>query len=68
MIAPSELASELTSRLGVSGKPDLVDVAHRIGLRVREVDAEAFEGSLVRALDAPMGIIAFKRSIRESTR
>ena len=68
MTSPSELASHLLDRLGIQGKPDLVQIAHRIGLRIQEVDAEAFEGSLVRALDGPKGIIAVKQSIREHSR
>ena len=68
MISPSDLASELVSRLGMTGKPNLVDVAQRIGLRIQEVDSEGFEGSLVRALEGPKGIIAVKGSIREATR
>ena len=68
MSSPSELASHLLDRLGIQGKPDLVQIAHRIGLRIQEVDAEAFEGSLVRALDGPKGIIAVKQSIREHSR
>lgn len=68
MTLPSELASHLLDRLGIQGKPDLVQLARRIGLRIQEVDAEAFEGSLVRALDGPKGIIAVKQSIREHSR
>lgn len=68
MTLPSELASHLLDRLGIQGKPDLVQIARRIGLRIQEVDAEAFEGSLVRALDGPKGIIAVKQSIREHSR
>lgn len=68
MTSPSELASHLLDRLGIQGKPDLGQIARRIGLRIQEVDAEAFEGSLVRALDGPKGIIAVKQSIREHSR
>ena len=68
MTSPSELASHLLDRLGIQGKPDLAQIALRIGLRIQEVDAEAFEGSLVRALDGPKGIIAVKQSIREHSR
>ena len=32
------------------------------------MDAEAFDGSLVRALDGPKGIVAIKQSIRETSR
>ena len=68
MTSPSELASTLLDRLGIQGKPDLAQIALRIGLRIQEVDAEGFEGSLVRALDGPKGIIAIKQSIREHSR
>lgn len=68
MTSPSELASHLLDRLGIQGKPDLTQVAQRIGLRIVEVDADAFDGSLVRALDGPKGIVAVKQSIREISR
>ncbi len=68
MTSPSELAAHLLSRLQIQGKPDLLQIAQRIGLRVCEVNAEAFEGSLVRALDGPKGIIAVNIAIREFTR
>jgi len=66
--SPSELASHLLARLGMQGKPDIAQVAHRVGLRIVEVDAEAFDGSLVRALDGPKGIVAVNRAIREASR
>ena len=68
MTSLAELASHLLDRLGVEGRPDLAEIAHRIGLRIQEVDAEAFEGSLVRALEGPKGIIAVNQSIREPSR
>ena len=40
MTSPPELASHLLDRLEIQGKPDLVQVAQRIGLRIVEVDAE----------------------------
>lgn len=66
--SPSGLASLLLDRLEVWGKPDLLQIAERIGLRIQEVDSEGFEGSLVRALDGPKGIVAVKQSIRENSR
>jgi Zn-dependent peptidase ImmA (M78 family) len=66
--SPSELAIRLLDRLDIRGKPDLVVVAERIGLRIVEVEAEAFDGSLVRALDGPKGIVAINQSIREPSR
>lgn len=68
MTSPSELASCLLERLGIRGKPDLHVVAKRVGLRIVEVEAEAFEGSLVRALDGPKGIVAINEAIREPSR
>ena len=68
MTSPAQLAFTLTERLGIQGKPDLDQIAGRIGLRIREIDAEGFEGTLVRALDAPKGIIGVARSIRETSR
>ena len=68
MTSPSELASRLLERLGVQGKPNLDHIAQRIGLRILEVDAEAFDGSLVRALDGPKGIVAINQSMRETSR
>jgi hypothetical protein len=66
--SPADIASTLTERLGVHEAPDLSLIASRIGLRIRELDAEGFEGTLVRALDGPKGIIGVSRSIRENTR
>jgi Zn-dependent peptidase ImmA (M78 family) len=66
--SPSELASHLLDRLQIRGKPDLPEIAGRIGLRIQEVDAEAFDGSLVRALEGPKGIVAINQSIREAGR
>jgi Zn-dependent peptidase ImmA (M78 family) len=66
--SPTQLASRLVERLGISGKPDLAEIAERIGLRIREIDADGFEGTLVRALEGSKGIIGVTRSIRERSR
>lgn len=68
MTFPAELASLLLEGLGIQGKPDLSSVAHRIGLRIREMDAQGFDGTLVRALEGAKGIIGVKQSIREFSR
>lgn len=68
MTSPSELAACLIRRLAVTGKPDLYHVAERIGLRIQEVDAEGFDGTLIRAHQGRKGIIGVKRSIGENTR
>jgi len=66
--AVEQLAEVLADRLAISGVPDLAAIAGRIGLRIREVEADGFDGSLVRALDGPKGIIAVNSAIREHTR
>jgi Zn-dependent peptidase ImmA (M78 family) len=66
--AVEQLAELLAARLAMSGVPDLPAIAGRIGLRIREVEADGFDGSLVRALDGPKGIIAVNSAIRELTR
>lgn len=68
MTSPRELATHLVERLGISGKPDLPEIAERIGLRIKEIDADGFEGTLVRALEGPKGIVGVNRWIRENTR
>lgn len=68
MKAVEQLAELLADRLKMSGVPELSAIADRIGLRIREVEADGFDGSLVRALDGPKGIIAVNSAIRELTR
>ncbi len=58
----------LTDGLGIRGKPDLVAVAQRLGLEVREVDSETFEGALIRVTGRRGGIIAIKTTILEPGR
>lgn len=62
------LAAILIDRLKVQGKPDLRSVAQRLGLEIREVNADGFDGALVRAVGEPYGIIAIKAGISELTR
>jgi len=66
--AVEKLAELLVERLGINGPPDLFLIASKIGLRIREVCADGFDGTLVRALDGPKGIIAINASIREHSR
>lgn len=68
MTAVEKLAELLSDRLSINGAPDLNAVAKSIGLRIREVEADGFDGSLIRSLDGPKGIIAVNRAIREPTR
>jgi Zn-dependent peptidase ImmA (M78 family) len=66
--AVEQLAEMLADRLQIKDVPDLSFIAGRIGLRIREVEADGFDGSLVRALDGPKGIVAVNAAIRERTR
>src|SRR5579872_4650076 len=66
--AVEQLAQLLADRLDIQGVPDLRVIADRIGLRIREVEADGFDGSLIRAVDGPKGIIAVNSAIREHTR
>src|SRR5438552_18172004 len=45
---------------------DLRAIASRLGLQVREVDADGFDGALIRAREIPLGTIAVRQSIREA--
>jgi hypothetical protein len=52
------LASELTG--------DLSRVAPRLGLEIREVNADGFDGALLRAREVPFGEIVIRKFIREA--
>jgi len=54
------LASELTG--------DLSRVAPRLGLEIREVNADGFDGALLRAREVPFGAIVIRKPIREAGR
>jgi hypothetical protein len=58
-------ATALLSEFGISGIPDLHDVAQRLNIKINEVDAEGFDGALVRAEGLACGAIAVRQSIRE---
>jgi hypothetical protein len=61
-------ATALLSEFGISGIPDLREVAERLNLKIKEVDAEGFDGALVRAEGLACGAIAVRQSIREMGR
>lgn len=61
-------ATALLSEFRISGIPDLRDVAQRLNLKIKEVDAEGFDGALVRAEGLACGTIAVRESIREMGR
>ncbi|MGA9768371.1 MAG: ImmA/IrrE family metallo-endopeptidase [Blastocatellia bacterium] len=62
------LANLLMEQLNMTGKPDLYKIAAAIGLRIREVDSNGFEGALIRGKNIQKGVIALKASIPEDTR
>ena len=62
------LAGVLIERLGVRAKPDLPAIASRLGMKIREVDSEGFDGALVRAPGHRGGVIAVKASLLDETR
>jgi hypothetical protein len=43
-------------------------VAETLGLKLHEVEAEGFDGALIRARNAPLGAIAVRASMRETGR
>jgi hypothetical protein len=65
---PEDFARALRSRFSISGAVDLQTLAAEIGLKIREVEVEGFEGALVRRANRPQGVVAVKRDIRENGR
>jgi hypothetical protein len=49
-------------------KPDLSVLAEQLGLKIRQVESEGFEGALVRIPNRPGGILAIKSDVREPGR
>ncbi len=68
MTPAAQLATLLIDAFGVKGKPDLAGICHRLGLRIREVDADGYEGALVRSRSSQKGLIAIRRDVREASR
>ena len=51
------------------GEPaNLFRLALRLGLEIREVPADGFDGALIRAREVPLGTIVIRKSIREAGR
>jgi hypothetical protein len=65
---PEVYARELLTQLQLRRVGKLVEFTRRIGLKIREVDSEDFEGALLIHPSKLKGIIAVKRSIREQGR
>ena len=60
-------ARVLARELG-NARRTLPDVASRLGLEIREVNADGFDGALVRAQEIPYGVVVIRKSIREPAR
>lgn len=65
---PEDFARALLKRFKISTTPDLSALADKVGLKVREVESEDFEGALVRIPNKPGGIVTVKANIREPGR
>jgi hypothetical protein len=63
-----EVAIELRRRLQIKGALRLDDITNPLGLSVKEVDSDGFDGALVRRSSGVGGRILVKRGIRELTR
>jgi hypothetical protein len=50
------------------GSGNLFRMAPRLGLEIREVNADGFDGALIRARKVPLGAIVIRNSIREAGR
>jgi Zn-dependent peptidase ImmA (M78 family) len=51
------------------GEPaNLLRLAPRLSLEIREVNADGFDGALIRAREVPLGAIVIRKSIREAGR
>ena len=66
--SPQVFARELLSRLQMKSAGELTPLLDRLGLTVKEVDSESFEGVLVCRADRRKGIIAIRRGIPEAGR
>ena len=60
---PEDFARALVVRFGLVAPIDLYELADKIGLSIREVEARGFEGAIVRKWHRPNGIIAVRRPV-----
>lgn len=68
MTPAAELAGLLLEQFKMSGKPDLGALCGQLGLRVREMDFDGFDGILVRGKNVQKGVIGVNAGIREPSR
>jgi Zn-dependent peptidase ImmA (M78 family) len=65
---PEDFARSLMKRFNLGVPVNLYELAYKIGLSIREVEARGFEGAIVRKWNRPNGIIAVRRDVREPGR
>lgn len=65
---PKDYARALLRHFGLTRVDNIYSFASRIGLKVKEVDSNDWEGALLRTPNKLKGIVAIKRSIREAGR
>lgn len=65
---PEDFARALLKRFNLSVPVNLITLASQIGLEIRNVDSDGFEGALVCAEGKPIGIVAINDNIREPGR
>ncbi len=63
-----EFAAALREEMGIVGRFDFDAVLPALGLSVKQVNADGFEGALIRSTSGMRGSILIKQSIRENTR
>jgi hypothetical protein len=66
--SPEAHARSLLAHLKIRRIGEVDSFAALLGLRIKEVDSDGFEGALVRVPQRLKGVIAIKRSIREEGR
>lgn len=65
---PEVYARSLLSQLKLRRIGDINSFAALLGLKIKEVDSDTFEGALIRVPQQLKGIVAIKRDIREDGR
>ena len=65
---PEAYARSLLSQLKQRRIGDIYSFAALLGLKIKEVDSDTFEGALIRVPQRLKGIVAIKRDIREDGR
>jgi hypothetical protein len=61
-------ARSFLAEFGADAGMRLLEIAPQVGLRVVEVDAESFDGALLRVVGEPRGTVALRKTIAEEGR